>query len=130
MGCLLCNIQKQFKTYRCDKRDPCHLKIVPKSKYHYTGVEIKLHTFLTSAEYGGEWSASRSGRFTHGETLLCNRQRPVRPHLRSEFEDKGKYLCYYCRESNPVFQPEVSPQFIVTFLRVLVLAHNISKFQS
>jgi len=27
-------------------------------------VEVQLHAFLTSALYGGEWSASRRGRFT------------------------------------------------------------------
>jgi hypothetical protein len=30
------------------------------------GVEVELHPFLTSALDGGEWSASRRGRFTPG----------------------------------------------------------------
>jgi hypothetical protein len=30
----------------------------------YWGVEVQLHAFLTSALDGGEWSASRPGRFT------------------------------------------------------------------
>jgi hypothetical protein len=30
----------------------------------YWEVEVELHTFLTSALYRGEWSASRPGRFT------------------------------------------------------------------
>jgi hypothetical protein len=30
----------------------------------YYGVEVSLHAFLTSALDGGEWSASRPGRFT------------------------------------------------------------------
>jgi len=29
----------------------------------YVGVEAQLHSFLTSAVDGGEWSAWRSGRF-------------------------------------------------------------------
>jgi hypothetical protein len=33
----------------------------------YWGVEVLLHVFLTSGLYGGEWSASRSGRFTPRE---------------------------------------------------------------
>jgi hypothetical protein len=33
----------------------------------YAGVETELHAFLTSAPDGGEWSASRPGRFTAGE---------------------------------------------------------------
>jgi hypothetical protein len=31
-------------------------------------VEVELHAFLTSALYGGEWSASRTGRFTPRES--------------------------------------------------------------
>jgi hypothetical protein len=34
------------------------------------GVEVYLHLFLTSALDGGEWSASRTGRFTPGEMAL------------------------------------------------------------
>jgi hypothetical protein len=34
----------------------------------YGGVDVQIHIFLTSALAGGEWSASRSGRFTPGET--------------------------------------------------------------
>jgi hypothetical protein len=33
----------------------------------YGGVDVYIHIFLTSALVGGEWSASRLGRFTHGE---------------------------------------------------------------
>jgi hypothetical protein len=33
----------------------------------YWGVEVELHAFLTAALDGGEWSASRSGRFTPRE---------------------------------------------------------------
>ena len=32
-----------------------------------SGVEAQLHSFLTSALDGGEWSASRPGRFTFRE---------------------------------------------------------------
>jgi hypothetical protein len=32
----------------------------------YGGVDIKIHLFLASALAGGEWSASRPGRFTPG----------------------------------------------------------------
>jgi hypothetical protein len=31
------------------------------------GVDVLIHIFLTSALVGGEWSTSRSGRFTPGE---------------------------------------------------------------
>jgi hypothetical protein len=33
----------------------------------YGGVDVWIHVFLTSALVGGEWSASRPGRFTPGE---------------------------------------------------------------
>jgi hypothetical protein len=33
----------------------------------YWGVEVYLHAFLTSALDGGQWSASRLGRFTPKE---------------------------------------------------------------
>jgi hypothetical protein len=33
----------------------------------YGGVGVEIHIFLTSALVGGEWSASRPGRFTPGE---------------------------------------------------------------
>jgi hypothetical protein len=33
----------------------------------YGGVDVYIHIFLTSALIGGEWSASRPGRFTPGE---------------------------------------------------------------
>jgi hypothetical protein len=34
----------------------------------YGGVDVYIHIFLTSALAGGEWSASRPGRFTPAET--------------------------------------------------------------
>jgi hypothetical protein len=33
----------------------------------YGGVDVWVHIFLTSALAGGEWSASRPGRFTPGK---------------------------------------------------------------
>jgi hypothetical protein len=33
----------------------------------YGGVGVYIHIFLTSALVGGEWSATRPGRFTPGE---------------------------------------------------------------
>jgi hypothetical protein len=32
----------------------------------YGGVDVEIHIFLTSALVGGEWLASRPGRFTPG----------------------------------------------------------------
>jgi hypothetical protein len=33
----------------------------------YGGVDVEIHIFLTSGLAGGEWSASRPGRFTPGK---------------------------------------------------------------
>jgi hypothetical protein len=33
----------------------------------YGGLDVQVHVFLTSAPVGGEWSASRLGRYTPGE---------------------------------------------------------------
>jgi hypothetical protein len=33
----------------------------------YGGVDVQINIFLTSALVGGEWSASRPGRFTPGK---------------------------------------------------------------
>jgi hypothetical protein len=35
----------------------------------YGGIDVLIHIFLTSALVGGEWSASRPGRFTPGERV-------------------------------------------------------------
>jgi hypothetical protein len=44
------------------------------TKHHameaYEGVDPQIHIFLISALVGGEWSASRPGRFTPGEAAL------------------------------------------------------------
>jgi hypothetical protein len=37
----------------------------------YEEVDVWLHTFLTSAPDGGEWSASGTGRFTSEELVPC-----------------------------------------------------------
>jgi hypothetical protein len=37
----------------------------------YWGVDVQIHIFLTLALVGGEWSASRPGRFTPGEKAHC-----------------------------------------------------------
>jgi hypothetical protein len=35
----------------------------------YGGVDVQIHVFLTLALVGGEWSASRPGRFTPEERV-------------------------------------------------------------
>jgi hypothetical protein len=50
----------------------------------YAGMEVTLHAFVTSALYGSEWSASRSGRVN-----ACVR-RLGRPHRRSPCQESEK----------------------------------------
>jgi hypothetical protein len=37
----------------------------------YGRMNVQIHVFLAVALVGGEWSASRPGRFTLGERALC-----------------------------------------------------------
>jgi hypothetical protein len=46
---------------------PVFLLIKHYAKKAYGGVDVYIHLFLTSALAGGEWSASRPGRFIPGE---------------------------------------------------------------
>jgi hypothetical protein len=52
--------QNQVYMYK-DKASLCLTKYYVMKTYG--GVEVKLHAFLTSVLDGGEWSASRPGRF-------------------------------------------------------------------
>jgi hypothetical protein len=38
----------------------------------YGGMVVQIHEFFTSEQVGGEWLASRPGRFTHGESAPVN----------------------------------------------------------
>jgi hypothetical protein len=42
--------------------------LITTPRKHIEGVEVKLHAFLISALDGDEWSTSRPGHFTPGET--------------------------------------------------------------
>jgi hypothetical protein len=63
------------------------------------GVEVKLHTFLSSALDGDKWSASRPSRFTPGEIFRRLFDRGLGgPQIRSRCCDEEKSYPY--RESN------------------------------
>jgi hypothetical protein len=49
------------------KRGPCAELIMHYAMKAYGGVDVYIHIFLTSSLVGGEWSASRPGRFTPGK---------------------------------------------------------------
>jgi hypothetical protein len=59
----------------------------------YDGVHVYIHIFLTSALVGGEWSASRPGRFTPGkEPQYPSDRRLGEPQSRSERHGEVKIL--------------------------------------
>jgi hypothetical protein len=57
---------KEIIRVRC----PCAQLIKHYAMKAYGGVDVYIHIFLTSALVGGEWSASRPGRFTTEKKLL------------------------------------------------------------
>jgi hypothetical protein len=62
------------------------------TKYHamktYWGVEVQLHAFLISALDGGEWSASRTGRFDPWERA----ERQINKDVRQERERERRKI--------------------------------------
>jgi hypothetical protein len=64
----------------------------------YGGVDVCVHVFFTSALVGGDWSASRPGRFTPGTHWIGGWMGP-RAGL-DDLEDK-KFLALPVRELKP-----------------------------
>jgi hypothetical protein len=60
-------------------------------------VEVQLHVFLTSTLDGGEWSASRPGRFTPGV-------RAPGTHLIGGCEDPRASLDAVAKRKNPIIE--------------------------
>jgi hypothetical protein len=60
----------------------------------YGGVDMYIHIFLTSAVAGGDWSASRPGRFTPGERVCCTHWvgYSVDPKTGLDYVEKRKFL--------------------------------------
>jgi hypothetical protein len=76
----------------------------------YGGVEVQTHIFLTSALVGGESSASRPGRFTHGERAPGTHYTGgwVGPRAGLDME-KWKLLTLPGLELRPLGQPAAIP---------------------
>jgi hypothetical protein len=77
----------------------------------YEGVDLYIHIFLTSALAGGEWSASRPGRFTPSERDPGTRWIGgwVGPSAGLDDVEKRKFLTLPELEPRPlVVQPEGS----------------------
>jgi hypothetical protein len=74
----------------------------------YGGVDVQIHIFLTSALVGGEWSASRPGRFTPEERAPSTHQIGgwVGPRAGLEYMESKKFLVLPDSNSDPsVVQP-------------------------
>jgi hypothetical protein len=103
-----------------------HEDILYSIKYSTTGVEVQLHTFLTSALDGGEWSASCPADFTPREydpgTQWTGSLVGPRAGLDTAVA-KIKYPCPY-RESNPSCPVRRS---VTSYLNIAVKIPTASK---
>jgi hypothetical protein len=73
-------------------------------------MEVYLHHFLTSVLDGGEWLASRPGRFTPGEKPLYTHS--IEDWMNPRFDLAGiekRNIPWMWRELNPVVQPLAHP---------------------
>jgi len=73
-------------------------EVVPEGVW---GVEVYIHSFLTSTWHRSQWSTLRTSRFTSGEiaTDACRGIVRVGPSAGLDFFEKIK-ICYPCRESS------------------------------
>jgi hypothetical protein len=80
----------------------------PRRHVRRRGVEVHLHSFLTSALNAGEWSTSRSGRVIPWKEQRYQLNRRLRgPQRRSRLLEIRKISCPF-RDPNPGFS---GPQF-------------------
>jgi hypothetical protein len=73
----------------------------------YGGVDVYIHVFLTSALAGGEWSASRLGRFTSAERAPGTHWIGDWVGPRASLDDvkRRKFLALPGRELRPLGRP-------------------------
>jgi hypothetical protein len=73
----------------------------------YGGVDVQIHIFLTSALAGGEWSASRPGRFTPRERASGTHwiEGWVDPRAGVDDLEKRKFLTLPGLELRPLSRP-------------------------
>jgi hypothetical protein len=71
------------------------------------GVDVQTHVFLTSALVAYEWSASRPGRFTPGDSILGSLWIGgwVGPRASQDDMEKGKFLIVLGIELRPLGRP-------------------------
>jgi hypothetical protein len=73
----------------------------------YGGVDAYIHLFWTSAQVGGDWSASRPGRFTPGERVPSTNWMGTRSGLDDVGDEKSRPYRYSNSDPSAV-QPVVS----------------------
>jgi hypothetical protein len=73
----------------------------------YGGVDVQTHIFLTAALVGGEWSASRPGRFTAKEGALGTHWIGGWAGHRADLDnmEKRKFLTLPVLELRPLRRP-------------------------
>jgi hypothetical protein len=73
----------------------------------YGGVDVEAHVFLTSALVGGEWSASRLGRFTPEKRAAATHSIEgwVGPRARLDDLEKRKFFTLPGLELRPLCHP-------------------------
>jgi hypothetical protein len=70
------------------------------------GVDVQIYIFLTSTLFGGEWPASRSGRFTPGERAPGTYWTVGWVSLRAGLDDmQRKFLTLLGLELRPLGRP-------------------------
>jgi hypothetical protein len=76
----------------------------------YVGVDVYIHIFLTSALAGGEWSASRPGLITPGESARGTHWIGGLVNNRAGMDDVGKrrFLTLPRLELRPFVRPALS----------------------
>jgi hypothetical protein len=87
------------------------------------GVDVKIHIFLTSALAGGEWSASRPGRFTPRERAHSTHWIGGWVDSRAGLDDveKRKVLLYRYSNSDPSVVQPVASRYTDTLSRLLII---------
>jgi hypothetical protein len=79
----------------------------------YRGVDVLIHIFLTSSLAGGEWSASRTGCFTHGTRWIGGW---VGPRAGLDDVEKRKFLTLPLFEQQGTFlNPQTHNILMFTF---------------
>jgi hypothetical protein len=105
----------------------------------YGGMDVWIHVFLTSALVGGEWSASRPGRFTPGK------EPPVPiwigdwvgPSTGLDDVEKRKFLTLLGLELRPLGRPVSSqslyrlryPSSLIFFYCFALLLYNLHHYR-